>query len=334
MPDWEREAQRRLENTEFTAADREEVGRELAGYLDDLCSESHASAAGESSAAASAAHELDEDPRLGAHLYRARQEGNMNGRTKQLWLPGITMLFAAHVVGWLVEFVLFHFSHQVVLHGENGGTAYLDVLMGQNPSLLAYFVCLYALLVIGTAGAYWSRRAGGGRILQAAVALFPLVLYLADAVGMEVARREGTMPVHFTLFNFWGLLGPHFFFEGFGGGVLSWIVIPGAALLLGVTGAYWSRRAGAGRILRFAVGLFPALVFLVLFARLEVLQRAGALPVLDFAPKRVFVFFPFFGGAVLSEFVIPAAALLLGALPFLLRPAKRSHEANSPVPAQ
>ncbi|MGB6074847.1 MAG: hypothetical protein WBG29_04355, partial [Candidatus Acidiferrales bacterium] len=112
-----------------------------------------------------------------------------------------------------------------------------------------------------------------------------------------------------------------------------WVIILGAALLLGAAGAYCSRRAGAGRILQAAVGLFPVLVFLALFARTEILQRGGTLLALNFAPKRVFFFFPFFGGAVLSEFVIPGAALLLGALPFLSRPAKRSRKINSAVSA-
>ncbi|MFZ3255906.1 MAG: hypothetical protein WA170_02310, partial [Candidatus Acidiferrales bacterium] len=280
MPDWEREAQRRLENTKFPAAGREEVARELAGYLEEVSSDARERGANESAAAQPAFAELREDPRLGANLFRARQEGTVNDRTKQLWLPGIATLFAAPVVGWLVQFVLFHFSHPVVLHGENGGVAYLNVLMGQDPSLLVYFLWLYALLFIGAAGAYWSRRAGSGRILQAAVALFPILLYLAISVGMEVAQREGTMPAHFVLFALSGSLlsgwlGPHFYYEGFGGGVLSWVIILGAALLLGAAGAYCSRRAGAGRILQAAVGLFPVLVFLALFARTEILQRGG-----------------------------------------------------------
>jgi hypothetical protein len=333
MPDWEREAQRRLENTKFPAADREEVARELAGYLEEVCSDARDRGLNESAAAQPAFAELHEDPQLGANLFRARQEGTMNDRTKQLWLPGITTLFAAPVLGWLIEFVLFHFSHRVVLHGEKGGNLYLDVLMGQDPALLVYFLWLYALLFIGAAGAYGSRRAGSGRVLQAAVALSPLLLYRAVSVGMEVARREGTMPVHFTFFALSGLRGPHFFYRGFSGSPLSWVIIPGAALLLAAAGAYGSRRAGGGRILQAAVGFFPVLVFLALFARMEILQREGTLPALHFAPKQVFFFFPFSGGAVLSGFVIPAAALVLGALPFLLRPAKRSHEINSPISA-
>lgn len=257
MPDWIREAWRKLAGSKFSASERDEVSRELAGYLDDLCTESHTSGADESSASARASHELHEDPRLGAHLYRARQEGNMNDRTKQLWLPGITMLFASAVVECLVQFVSFHFSHRVVIHGQNGGTWYVTVLMSQNPMQLAYFAWLFVLLFIGAAGAYWSRRAGGGRALQALAGLFPVLLCLAVFLGVQVGRSEGTMEVHLALF--------YLFSPSNAPGPVSWSFI-------------WS-----------------SLAWYVL---------------------------------------TPAAALLLGVLPFLLRPAKRSHEMNSAIPAE
>jgi hypothetical protein len=208
MPDWEREAQRRLENTKFPGADREEVARELAGYLDDLCSESRAGGADESSAIAGAARELHEDPHLGAHLYRVRLEDKMNDRTKRLWLPGMTTLFATVIVGTLVQLLL-------------------------GSSQLTYFLWFYSLVFIAAAGANGSRRAGSGRMLQAAAGLFPVILFFAAFVGVEVAKREGTLLVLAPSALF--LRGVYFFFLlGFNGGVLSLVIIPGAALLLGV----------------------------------------------------------------------------------------------------
>jgi hypothetical protein len=254
MPDWEREAERRLEKTKFPAAGREEVARELAGYLDDLSDESHATGAADSSADARAAHELNEDPYLGANLACARKEGNMNDRTKQLWLPGITTLFASAVLEWFVVFVLFHFSHRVVLH-EDGGTAFMNLLMGQNPMQLAYFAWLFVLPFIGAAGAYWSRRAGSGRALQASAGLFPALLCFALFMGVQVARWEGTMEVHLAFYLFAPSNAP---------GPVSW---------------------------------------------------------------------SFIGSSLIWSVVIPGAALLVGVLPFLLRPPKRSHEINSAIPA-
>jgi hypothetical protein len=333
MPDWHEEASRKLAGSKFTNSERDEVARELSGYLDDVSDESRSSGAGDSPADARAAHELDEDPRLGAHLYRARQEGNMNDRTRQFWLPAITTLFASFLAGWLVQFVLTHFSHQVVLRDENRGTAFIQVLMGQDPSLLAYFLWLYALLFIGAAGGYWSRRAGSARILQATVALFPLLLSFAISAGLDIAQWEGTMPARFLFVALQPWRSP-LFYRGVGGGVLSWIIMLCAALVLGAAGVYWSRRAGGGRILQAAVALFPVLVFFAAFARMEVLQREGTRLAFNFPHGRIAFIFGGPGGGVLSLFVIPCAALLLGVLPFLLKPAPRAHEMNSAVSAQ
>jgi hypothetical protein len=256
MPDWEHEAQRRLENTKFPPAEREEVARELAGYLEEVSSEARDRGAKESAAAEPALAELHEDPRLGANLFRARQEGTMNDRTKQLWLPGITILFASGVLEWLLQVVSFHFSHHVVLH-ENGGTMSMYILMGHSPTMLAYFAWLCLLPFIGATGAYWSRRAGSGRALQALAGFFPALLCFAVFVGEEVARSKGTMEVHLAL-NY--LFGPS--------------NAPGPFS--------WSR-----------------------------IEHSLSWPV-----------------------VFPCVALLLGVLPFLLRPAKRSHEINPAVSAQ
>lgn len=331
MPDWKSEVSRKLGGTEFSASERDDVSSELAGYLDDLSDESHASGDNKSAAMETAAAELHEDKRLGAHLYRARQERNMNDRTKQLWLPLVATFCASFIVGALVQSVLAHFSHQLVIH-DNQGTASFPILMGQDPSVLAYFLWLYALLFVGAAGAYWSRRAGSGRIRQAAVALCPVLLFLAVFVGDKVAQWQGTIPVRFGLFDlpYWG---PFLFLQGFRGSVLGWIIMLCAALVLGAAGVCWSRRAGAGGILQTAVALFPVLVFLAGLARMEILEREGSPMVFNFPHGRLSFIFGGPGAAVWTGILIPGAALLLGVLPFLMRPTKRSHEMNSAVSA-
>jgi hypothetical protein len=225
MIDWREEASRKLESSKLTQEERAEIARELAGYLGDLSDELCGSGADGSSAIARASHELDEDPHLGAHLYRARQEGNMNDRTKQLWLPGITTLLVSGLVGWLLRFALVHFSHPVV-RAENGWKIFTQAIMGQDPWLLAYRLWLCALPFIGAAGAYWSRRVGGGRKRQAAAGFLPVLLSVAVLVGGQVAQFQGTMPARFGPFSLSG---------SFSLDWLSWgIFYPGAALLLGV----------------------------------------------------------------------------------------------------
>jgi hypothetical protein len=93
--------------------------------------------------------------------------------------------------------------------------------------------------------------------------------------------------------------------------------------LLGVLGAYLSLRAGGSRGARFAAGLFPLLaapiaILTALAAHIVgivSLSRSSSNPH-DF-PTRSAV-----AGMALAAFVIQAAALLLGALPFL-RASKR-----------
>lgn len=214
MPDWKNEASRKLANTGFSSAEREEVARELAGYLEEVSSDARDRGLDESAAAQPALAELHEDPHLGANLYRARQEGNMNDRTKQLWLPGLTSLFAIVVMGTLAQQLagyLTRFGNR-----ENVETSW-QVL---------YFSWFYGLVFIGAAGAYWSRRAGGGRIAQMFAGLFPGFLFLAVFWRMKVAGGGGALSLRYGPFAF-----PPSFFDGRAFGS---IIIPSTALLLGV----------------------------------------------------------------------------------------------------
>ncbi|MGB6820666.1 MAG: hypothetical protein WBE21_01205, partial [Candidatus Acidiferrales bacterium] len=99
MRDWRSEASGTLANSKLAPAERDEVSRELAGYLEDLCSDAPARGLDDSAATQRAAAELHEDKHLGTKLYLARREGNMdlNDRVKHLWLPGLTMMLASAV---------------------------------------------------------------------------------------------------------------------------------------------------------------------------------------------------------------------------------------------
>ena len=97
MRDWGNDVSRKLADSKLSAAEREEIARELAGHLEDLCAAACSNGQGEGAGAQRAAAELHEDKHLGAHLYRARKENsmNMNDRTKRLWLPGMTILLVS-----------------------------------------------------------------------------------------------------------------------------------------------------------------------------------------------------------------------------------------------
>ncbi len=217
MPDWEREAQRRLENTKFPATDREEVARELAGYLDDLYHDARSRGLDESAATKCAVAELYEDARLGPKLRRARQEGTMNDRTKRLWLPGCIILLASALALALFDFAGFSPYFPRAWASNVGAEPFLHY------SLMIYLPWLCVLPFLGAAGAYWSRRTGSGPALRIAVGIFPAFVFLATfLVWVPICVAIDALPP------------AKIFLPAFAGLILSWVVIPGAALLLGV----------------------------------------------------------------------------------------------------
>ena len=217
MVDWREEARRKLANSKLSAGEREEISRELAGYLEDLCSDASArgldhSAAAQTGATQQAAAELHEDRHLGANLYRARKENNMNDRTKRFWLPGITVLFASAIA--LAVLQIAGFRPYIAAH-FGGVNSFSPVMIN--------FPWLCSLPILGALGAYWSRRAGSSRLVRATVGLFPALVWLAVFLVI--------LPVAFAVGD---IRGDAAFLPAFFGAVLSWVIIPGAALLIGV----------------------------------------------------------------------------------------------------
>ncbi len=236
MPDWIREASRKIDRAKFSASEREEVSRELASYLEDLCNESRASGADEAAAVARAAGELHEDLQLGVNLYRARREDDMHDRTKRLWLPGITLFLASAATLAVFQLIAgyIYAAYAPTPHGNNLPGLMVWLMKHRSAALIVYLGWLYMLPFLGAAGAWWSRRAGSSRGAQVAAGFFPLLLFLAIFVGQFSVAREGTvlpflaigdLPPAQVFFPFMSTTGSLF---------LSWVVIPGAALLLGV----------------------------------------------------------------------------------------------------
>lgn len=95
---------------------------------------------------------------------------------------------------------------------------------------------------------------------------------------------------------------------------VPWLV---ALPLFGAAGAYLSRRAGGPRLARVVAGLFPAIVIL----GLAVLGVSSSLVV---EPNVFILHHPaYLAFALFNWVVLPAAALLLGAVPFLNVPKPR-----------
>lgn len=222
MPDWVREALRRLAGSKFSAEERGKVSRELAGYLEDLYDASCANGQNESDTIQNALDELHRDARLGPKLYRARKENSMNDRTKQFWLPGTATMLASALCLAVLEFAQLraHFTPVWLRHGATSPHSF-------DLPLVLNWPWLGVLPFLGAAGAYLSRRAGGRRAVQAAAGFFSAFVFLASLLIVLVLSFVsgdllGGVPATRTLF-------PEFV-----GAIVSWVLIPGVALLLGV----------------------------------------------------------------------------------------------------
>ena len=133
----------------------------------------------------------------------------MNARTRNLWLPGMTTLALA----WGLLSILWH-----------AGLSPLRVLpMGAPQYVMIHVPWLVGLPVIGAVGAYWSRRVGGKLLERLLAGLFPVACIFA--LFLLVMPWSYVVDRHID--NLHRL-------EIFGVAMLNWVLIPGAALLLGV----------------------------------------------------------------------------------------------------
>ena len=171
MPDWNSEVSRELKNAGFSPAECAEISRELGDHLDDLYESLRRDGLDDSAARDRALTELHEDPRLGLHLRRAREENIMNDRTKGFLLPGLLSL-----VGSVVFFAIFDAAG---LHPYRAG----DFSSSVNHFRVTIFLpWLCVLPFLGAASAYFSRRAGSGRTLRVVAGLLPVLGFLTGFV--------------------------------------------------------------------------------------------------------------------------------------------------------
>jgi hypothetical protein len=245
MPDWYRKVSRKLEGSKFSVEEREEISREVGAYLEDSCGDASVQGLDDRAATDRAISELHEDKHLGANLFRARREGNMNlnDRTRQIWLPMIGLLLAS--ITLLAAFRMgaswaYH-AYAPMQPGRNLSSLVANLIRGRAVELAIYLVWLYTLPFLGAAGASWSRHAGGGLAAQVSIGFSPLALFAAFFVGQHgVAHTPlgflamNVLPPTYMVFPYWA---------GLNNLVATWIVIPGAALLLGVLPCF--RNSGA-----------------------------------------------------------------------------------------
>jgi hypothetical protein len=203
---WKVLVRERLGSLNITPAQQEEVVAELSAHLEDLYEEGRAQGLGESEAVERALDEVADWGSLSQKIRRAKQEDNMNQRTRTLWLPGLVSLTSA------MAFLMILQASGVQPH---------FIWMRSGPPLELYTPWLVAHPLFGAMGAYLSRRAGGDRRACLAAGLFPSITMLAlCCVGVSVKLITDRAALQIPLFAILAQLG-------------VWIVLPGLALLIG-----------------------------------------------------------------------------------------------------
>ena len=214
MPDWREAIREKLAGTAMSHGQREDLIAELANHLEDLHAELLASGITEPEASAQCLEQLKDIQQVAAAAKRSQAwEDPMNERSRTLWLPGMITLTIASVSLMLLQ--MFTFSRPRV-HWVDGG------------EVVVALVWLLSLVPCGALGAYLSRRAGGSRRNSIIASLFPSLVMLAVLCLVLPVRL-------FIERNAYLLHHPWYF----GRLLLTWIVVPGFALLLGALPALW-----------------------------------------------------------------------------------------------
>jgi hypothetical protein len=206
--DWNVLVRKRFTGRGLTELQQTEIVSELAAHLEDLYEHQRSLGITEADAISLALNEVDNWHQLSRNISRTRKvEGQMNYRTKSLWLPGFTTLMAA--MGGLAIISRFSLEPRIYWHGP------LAIVQMHLPWLAI-------LPIIGGIGAYLSRVANGNLKMRLAAAAFPaLVPFALFCPGIALAAVTEhqaswqVFPVAFLLM------------------VLNWVLLPGAALTLG-----------------------------------------------------------------------------------------------------
>ena len=201
----------------------EEILRELGDHLEDHAAGLEADGMAGEAAACKALDSVSNWPDFRNEILAAEtEERNMNYRTKVLWLPALGALTLSSLL-----LALFQFSGLVPrFYWLNG--------IGGYPFYTIYLPWLIALPIVGAVAACWSQRAGGKLSHRLLAALAPpigllsfilIVSFLSLPIVLFVSLRH---PV-----NGHSHAGLSFYLTGFWTLLVSWMLLPGIALILG-----------------------------------------------------------------------------------------------------
>jgi hypothetical protein len=209
--DWSALVHRHLTSVRVDERRRREISAELAAHLEDAYDAALRSGCAEAEAIAGAMERVPDWVALAVAVERsADEDSTMTRQAITVLLPGTTMLLAAATGMSLVV-------------SSTPADRWLDPRW-QVHALAAGLAFLFYLL-LGAIGAAWSRHVGGSPGERLAAGVFPLALHVAmagPAVGADMlyALSRGGAGLHLGI-NMINI-------------ILVMLVVPGAALLLGV----------------------------------------------------------------------------------------------------
>ena len=212
MPDWRRLVSEKFDGVHLPSAEKEEISAELGSHLEDVYEEQRRLGLRDSEAREGALNEVLDWAELTRRIHNAkREEGIMNDRTKQLWLPGMASFWTAMIC-------------EIALNRLGFGPLTGGPMFHYRLPQVNYAVWLIAELCCGALGAYLSRRAGGTRSARLFAALFTsavLLVTMVIVIGIcAVGRATG---LAFATLDLMMLVKP----------VLVVVLIPSAAMVLG-----------------------------------------------------------------------------------------------------
>jgi hypothetical protein len=220
MPDWNTYVRQHLGSLRLPPEDIRDVTDELAGHLEKCYEALRARGLSEEEALLQTRLQAGDWRQLRRGVNSERRRVPLMDRVKQIWIPSLLTLFAAWTILALLIIV---------------GLRPLIWHSGDVPSVILYVPWLLLLPLVGAAGAYLSRRAKatGWRVYFSGA--FPAVaIAIVFLLVMPFRLVIDPYVVH------------DFAWAGLAAMTVSWVVIPGIALCLGIAlQGFWKLSAAA-----------------------------------------------------------------------------------------